>query len=86
MKKNSEKNIISKCYIFSEDTIEYLEVDLSWKFKSTAQKQWILIKLAIPKLNIEPSFLPLNNQLVIGGGEMMPGMLNFMMFGVGLFQ
>jgi hypothetical protein len=36
MKKTAEKNIISKCYIFSEDTIEYLEVDLSWKFKSTA--------------------------------------------------
>ena len=41
--------------------------------------------MAIPKLNVEPSLLPLNDQLVIGGGEMMPGMLNFMMFGVGLF-
>jgi hypothetical protein len=55
---------------------------MKWKFEKNAQKTWKLVELKIPKLMVEPTFLPLNDQLVIGGGEMMPGMLNFMLFGV----
>ena len=33
-------------------------------------------------LKNEPTLLPLSDQIVIGGGELMPGMLNFMTFGV----
>jgi len=59
-------------------------VSLSWKFDKNAQKTWTFVNLPIPKLPVEPSLLPtaLEQQLVICGGEMMPGMLNFMMFGV----
>lgn len=75
---------LQKCYVFSEDSIEFLNVNLNWNFVASAQKTWTLINLAIPKIMTEPSLLPLSDQIVIGGGEMMPGMLNFMIFGVSI--
>jgi hypothetical protein len=80
----SHANQLSRCYVFNEDSIEFLSVDTKWKFIATAQKTWTLVQLPIQKLSIEPTLLPLDDTLVIGGGEMVPGMINFMMFGVEL--
>lgn len=76
--------MLKRCYVFSEDSIEFLNVNLQWKYAASAQKSWIIVQLAIPKLMSEPTLIPFSDQIVIGGGEMMPGINNFTMFGINL--
>jgi hypothetical protein len=73
-----------KCFVFSHNSIEYLVVNTKWKFVASAQKQWIEVILKVPNLLVEPTLLPLGSELVIAGGEIIPGCINFCLFGVSL--
>ncbi len=79
MKSNGNQD---KCFVFSHTSIEYLVVNTKWKFVGSAQKQWIQVALKVPSLTIEPTLLPLGDELVIAGGEIIPGCINFCLFGV----
>lgn len=68
-------------YCFNHDSIEFLKVNLKWKFDAQAQKLWTPVQLRVPPLPVEPTLLPVaGDRIVIAGGEMMPEVLNYTMF------
>lgn len=48
------------CYVFSQDTMEYLKVNKSWRILPSAQKNWKLVTLKMPKIS-RPTLLKYKN-------------------------
>ena len=73
-----------KAYLFSDDSIESLVIDPWWANKASAQKTWTKMDLKMPALKFATMIELSSDKVLILGGEVYPGVINYQKFTVNL--